>query len=138
MLEAAEENERNKLIIKLLYGTGIRNEALCKLKMDYIYPPNSYFVIKNGKGGKDREIAVHRRLNSDIIEFMGSKTEEKAKKGYLFLNNRLGKNKSHLSTRTIERIVKKLAKKANIKKHITPHTFRRTWATLAYRNGTPL
>ena len=47
MLEAAAENKRNELIIKILYGTGIRNEALCKLKMDYIYPPNSYFVIKN-------------------------------------------------------------------------------------------
>jgi len=132
------KTDRNRLIIKILYGTGIRNEALCKLKMNYIYSHGSYFVIKNGKGGKDREIAVHPILNSEIIKFMKSKTEENTKKGYLFLNNRLGRNKSHLSTRTIERIVKKLAEKANIKKDITPHTFRRTWATLAYRNGTPL
>ena len=103
MLEAAAENKRNELIIKILYGTGIRNEALCKLKMNYIYPLNSYLVIKNGKGGKDREIAVHSLLNQEISKFMRDKSEEEAKIGYLLLNNRLGTKKSHLSTRTIER-----------------------------------
>ena len=65
-----EENERNKLMLKVLYGTGLRVAELCNLKKKDIYYDNGKGKVIDGKGGKDRWFYFDKNLSEDIKSFV--------------------------------------------------------------------
>lgn len=117
-----KEAVRNVALVELLFATGIRVSELCSLdNLDVDLHRNVIKVF--GKGGKERIIHICSR---DVIESL-KLYRAIFKPTSVFFVNRLGNG---LSTQSVRLLIKKCLKDLNIKKHITPHTFRHTFATL--------
>lgn len=141
MLDAIDlskrEGVRNRAIIETLYSSGVRVSELINIKKDHVNYPGGYLRIV-GKGDKER----FAPLGTDALKYIKMYDQEirnkmKVKKGqdvYLFLNRR----GSAISRIMIFNIVKDLALKADIKKNISPHTFRHSFATHMVEGGADL
>lgn len=118
-LLGATLNIKHKLLMGVMYYGGLRLNELISLRwtdFDYI---RNIIHLKTTKGSKERVIFLHPQIKS-LMEIFGKKAE-----GLVFSSNREGK----LSPRTIELIVRHAAAKAGIKKRVTPHTLRHSFAT---------
>lgn len=131
------EGERNRAILETLYGCGLRVSELTELKLsDLFFEDNFIRVI--GKGNKQRLIPI----SNYTIKFLKIYLEEirihmpiqKGFEDYVFLNRR-GKKLTRVMIFTI---IKKLAEIAGIRKKISPHTFRHSFATHLLKNGADL
>jgi len=89
-------------------------------------------LVRNGKGGIDRNIYMSKQLAKELKVMISERSKDDVSRDYLFLNNT---NKNNRSVRSIQYLIKKVSKKANIRKVITPHTFRRSFATALYDQG---
>jgi len=118
---------KSKLIIKLLYSTGIRVSELVNLKWQDLEPSQGTAWVRQGKGQKDRLITISKQLCEEL------QTIKKENTQYIFP----GQN-GKMSTRNVQSIIKRAGKKANIDKDITPHTLRHSFATHLLENGNDL
>jgi integrase/recombinase XerC len=128
--------ERNRLILELLYATGVRVSELVNIKLSDI--DNSKKSIRiNGKGNKDREVLygdyckdiMNIYLNDGYLRLLNNK-----KSDYLILNNRGSK----ITERAIRYIIDDIIDASALKKHISPHTLRHTFATHLIESGADL
>jgi integrase/recombinase XerD len=131
------EGERNRAIIETLYGCGLRVSELINLKITDIFF-NDRFVRVIGKGNKERLVPIgnmalkhiHLYLDNSRSQVLPKKSEE----DIVFLNRR----GSRLSRTMIFLIVKELGEKAGLRKNISPHTFRHSFATHLVEGGADL
>ncbi|RZK48201.1 MAG: tyrosine recombinase [Pedobacter sp.] len=128
---------RNKVIIEMLYACGLRVSELNNLKISNIDFQNEFIKI-TGKGNKERLVPISNSL-LDLIKLYIQEVRYNMPqiKGYediLFLN-RFGKSLSRI---TIFTMIKSLAEKINLKKIISPHTFRHSFATHLIEGGADL
>ena len=131
------EGMRNKALLEVLYGCGLRVSELINLQISNIFATEEYIKVI-GKGNKERIIPI----GTTALKFIRIYLEEvrvhiSVKKGYediVFLN-RLGTSISRI---TVFNIVKELAEKAGIKKVVSPHTFRHSFATHLIEGGADL
>lgn len=130
------EGQRNKAIIETLYGSGLRVSELVELKLSNIYREEGYMLVE-GKGSKQRLVPLSDVSKRQIELWMIDRNSVKIARGeedILFLNRR-----GHRLTRAmIFHIVKELAILAGIKKRISPHTLRHSFATHLLHNGASL
>ena len=130
------EGQRNKAIIETLYGSGLRVSELVELKLSNIYREEGYMLVE-GKGSKQRLVPLSDVSKRQIELWMIDRNSVKIARGeedILFLNRR-----GHRLTRAmIFHIVKELAILAGIKKRISPHTLRHSFATHLLHNGANL
>ena len=130
------EGQRNRAIIEVLYGSGLRVSELINLKLSNIYFDENYMLVE-GKGSKQRLVPLSEESVKQIGFWRLDRNKLDIKKGnedYLFLN-RLG---SRLTRAMIFTIVKDLCVIAGIKKNVSPHTFRHSFATHLLENGANL
>ncbi|MGC3977125.1 MAG: site-specific tyrosine recombinase [Paludibacteraceae bacterium] len=130
------DGHRNRAIIEVLYGSGLRVSELIHLKISNIYFDEGYMLIE-GKGNKQRLVPVSDESEKQIKLWNIQRSRMKIVKGnedYLFLNQR-GRR---LSRMAIFNITKSLAVTAGVKKNISPHTFRHSFATHLLENGANL
>lgn len=120
---------RDKLIIEILYSTGIRVSELVNIKVKDIDFYNNQILIL-GKGNKERYVIFGNTLKDMLKEYISIKSDSK----YLITN----KYNKKMSTRSIEEIVKKIVKIDGIKNKVTPHTIRHTFATHMLNEGADL
>ena len=121
------ETLRNIVVLELLFATGARVSEIANLKTDSIDLRSGSVSIK-GKGNKERFIQICNTETLKILKEYNNRYIDKIKSsGGFFLINRLG---NKLSDQSIRQIVKNLSSKAGINKHITPHVFRHSFATL--------
>ena len=117
--------QREKVILEVLYGSGVRVSELVNIKLIY------------GKGSKERMVAFGEPALDAMKLFISDGRRE-----YLEDNDSeyllVGKNATHLTTRRIEQIIDDLIKKTSLKMNITPHMFRHTFATHLLDNGSDL
>jgi integrase/recombinase XerD len=123
------ENIKHKLILKLLYGTGLRVSEIINLKKQDINFDEDLIKINLSKGKKDRFVKLPSSIKEDLQHY--SKLNSSL---YLFPSNRKGK----LTKKTIAKIVSNSAKKAEIKKRVYPHLLRHSFATHLLEQGTDL
>jgi len=131
------EGERNKAIIESLYSCGLRVSELVNLKLSCLYFEIGYIKVI-GKGDKERIIPIGNSAIKQITIYLDHiRTHQHIKPGnedILFLNRRGAK----LTRVMIFTIIKDLAKKIKLKKIISPHTFRHSFATHLIEGGADL
>ena len=124
---------RDKTIMEVLYSTGIRKNELNNLTLNDVDYDDGFLQIIQGKGGKDRITPLGKIACRYLENYIKSVRPELIKdpyNNYLFLS--LHGNK--LSRNVVWELVRKYAKKAKIKKRVSPHTFRHTCATAMLKN----
>lgn len=124
---------RDRAILEVLYSSGIRKEELNNLTLNDVDYHDGFLRIIHGKGGKDRVVPLGRICCRCLENYIKSVRPELIRDPYnthLFLSSRGNK----LSRNVVWELVKKYAKKARIKKNVSPHTFRHTCATAMLKN----
>lgn len=130
------EGQRNKAIIEVLYGSGLRVSELINLQLSKLYLEEGYMLV-DGKGSKQRLVPMSPQALKQVELWKMDRNFLDIKKGnedFVFLNRRGTK----LSRDMIFKIVKDLAMLAGIRKNISPHTFRHSFATHLLENGANL
>ncbi|MBF0650418.1 tyrosine-type recombinase/integrase [Dysgonomonas sp. GY75] len=116
---------RNIAIVEILFSTGMRVSEVCSLQLQDINLKTGVIKVF-GKGSKERMIQICQSETISIIKNYYQLHKTQIKNGNFFIN-RLG---LLLSTQSVRLMVKSYVSKAGLTKHITPHTFRHTFATL--------
>ena len=126
---------RDKALLEILYGCGLRVSEASELKMSSLYLDEG-FIRVHGKGDKERLVPIGEPASDAITAYMQYRPypADSASEDILFLN-RHGKQLSRIS---IFKMVKKQALIADVRKEISPHTFRHSFATHLIENGADL
>jgi len=129
---------RNRAIIEVLYGSGLRVSELCTLERRRVFLDEGFLTV-TGKGSKERMVPMSEAAIDQIRMYLREfdRTGAPVKPGeedYLFLNRR----GAHLTRVMIFYIVRDLAEKAGIRKTISPHTLRHSFATHLLEGGANL
>jgi integrase/recombinase XerD len=134
---SSPEGQRNRAILEVLYSSGLRVSELINLKLDHVYADISFLRVI-GKGNKERLVPIGREALKHLNMYLDQirihipvKTDSQS---IVFLNRRGGK----LSRVMIFTIIKNLALKIGLKKTISPHTFRHSFATHLIEGGADL
>jgi integrase/recombinase XerD len=130
------EGQRNRAIVEVMYSCGLRVSEVVNLKIGFLYL-DAGFVRVIGKGDKERLVPIGSEAVKYIKIYLRERKAVTSKTGdeeVLFLNRRGGK----LSRVMIFMIIKDLALKAGIKKDISPHTLRHSFATHLVEGGADL
>lgn len=125
MLEVAE-SLRDKLMVSLLYTTGMRVSELVTIEVHDVNLEEGSIRVR-GKGSKERVVFFDSRTRELLRQYLQAGRLDH----YLFP----GKNGGHLHYVTVERVVRKLAEAAGIKKRVTPHVLRHSFATYSLARG---
>ena len=133
LFELTDLSLRDRTILELLYGTGMRASELCNLKLHDIDWEREIIRV-HGKGGKQREIPLTCTALRWLREYV--RTGDKIKMDELGLF--LSRKGTPITTRTLQRIVKKHLMKVSHKTGISPHTLRHTYATHLLNRGCDL
>ena len=134
LLEILDESLRDKdgirdrLIIEMLYATGVRVSELVNIKYSDIDFSNRRIIVC-GKGDKERIVYYGEYAEEVLNKYMNS--HEKNKDGYLFTNSK----NEQITDRGIRYIIDNIMNKLSIKVHVTPHVLRHTFATDMLNNG---
>ena len=126
-LLANSGNERNMLIIKMLYSSGLRLSECLDLKINDIEFEEKIAWVRSGKGKKDRIVIMAENLLHELKKYLKSRPVGQE---YVFE----GPN-GQFSARHVERIVKEAATQAKIQKKVSPHTLRHCFATHLLESG---
>lgn len=135
--QSTPEGGRNKAILETMYSCGLRVTEVINLKISGIYPDLG-FIRVTGKGDKERLVPIGKDAIKYILIYKNNiRVHQNIQKNYediLFLNKR-GKS---LSRVMIFYIIKEMVMKAGIKKIVSPHTFRHSFATHLVEGGADL
>ncbi len=123
---------RNRLVMELLYATGVRVSELVNIKLKDI-DVNNRSIVVTGKGNKTRIVFFNKVCQEYLKKFI-EESRIIRKEDYLIINNQ-GKG---ITTRGIRLIIDKVIRDTSIIKHIHPHTLRHTFATHLLNNGCDL
>ncbi|ACS90273.1 MULTISPECIES: site-specific tyrosine recombinase/integron integrase [Thermococcus] len=121
--------KRDRLIILLLYGTGLRVSEVCNLKIKDIDFNRGVLTVEGGKGAKDRIVPLSGSLLKEIEKYLETRKDGSE---YLFVEIRREK-KDKISPKTVWYLLKKYGNKANVS--VTPHMLRHSFATHMLERG---
>lgn len=130
------EGQRNKAIIEVLFSCGLRVSELVTLHLSDVYEEEG-FVRVMGKGSKERLVPIADSAIHELHLWYVDRRQMKIKQGeedYVFLNRR----GAHLTRTMILIMIKRLAEEAGLKKTISPHTLRHSFATALLEGGASL
>ena len=131
-----KEGQRNRAILETLYSCGLRVSELCNLKLSELYFEEGFMKVE-GKGSKQRLVPISPRAIKEIRLYFTDRNLMKIKPGFedfVFISN-FGKNISRIM---VFHIIKELAERIGLKKKISPHTFRHSFATHLLEGGANL
>lgn len=130
------ESHRNRAIIEMLYGSGLRVSELVNLRLSDLYRQEGFMRI-TGKGSKQRLVPISPVADQWLDYWLEdrSKLDIKAQYSDIVFLNRYGRQ---LTRAMIFTIIKTLARQADIHKNISPHTLRHSFATHLLQNGADL
>ncbi len=115
-------NPEHRLLIELLYSSGLRAGECVRLRTDDVDFEGKMLFIENSKGKKDRHVITSARFIEDLRQYIAGRKRDS---GYVFDSPRGG----HITVRAAEEIVRLSALRAGIRKSAYPHLFRASFAT---------
>lgn len=125
---------RDRAIMEILYGCGLRVSELCSLKISHVYLKEA-FVRVVGKGDKERLVPLGETAASAFVQWLELRPEPLPEYEDTAFLNRFG---SSLSRVSVFKMIKARALEAGITREISPHTFRHSFATHLVENGADL
>ena len=131
-----KEGQRNRAILETLYSCGLRVSELCNLKISDLYFEEGFIKVE-GKGSKQRLVPISETAIKEIKNYLYDRNHVAVKKGFediLFLSRR----GTALSRIMVFHIIKQQTEMAGIKKNVSPHTFRHSFATHLLEGGANL
>jgi site-specific recombinase XerD len=124
--------KRDKAILEMLFSTGLRVSELTNLKKEQVNLKKDEFTVR-GKGGKLRVVFLSNQSKFWVKQYLDARQDVSP---FLFVSHdRAHESEKALTTRSVERLVKKYSKIAGITKKVTPHTMRHSYATDLLMNG---
>jgi integrase/recombinase XerD len=131
LIEGAK-SAKSKLILMMLYSSGVRLSECVNLKLSDLELDEKIGWVRRGKGNKDRLIILSEALIQAIRRYTDLKKLPPV--GPVFANSK----GNPLSPRNVQKIVKRAARKAGIRKKVSPHTLRHSFATHLLESGTDI
>lgn len=131
------EGQRNRAILEVLYSCGLRVSEVCSLRLSDLYLGEG-FIRVTGKGDKQRLVPISDRAVAELEAYFVDRNTIPIKKGYedyVFISERL---KKPLSRIMVFHFIKELVGLVGIKKNVSPHTFRHSFATHLLEGGANL
>ncbi len=125
---------RDRAVLETLFSTGLRLSELCGLNRDLDMKRGEIAV--RGKGGKLRVVFISDRAKSALEAYLKKRTDPD--EAFFISFTKKGKPLSRISTRAVQRMVDRYARKAGVTKRISPHGFRHLFATDLLINGADL
>ena len=126
---------RDKTLLEVFYSTGIRLAELCALTVYDVDVPGGYVRVNNGKGAKDRVVPMGRKATQYVREYLrqarGIITRNRRDERALFV----GRRGKRIQPGIVQWLIRCYARKAGIRKHVTPHALRHTCATHLLQGG---
>ena len=119
----AVNNPKHRLLVELIYGSGLRVSEAVRIKRKDILNDERTLVVRAGKGGKDRKTI----LSEKFVQALNEMDDPGA---YLFPGR-----KGHLSIRSVQQILKRAAKRSKLTKNVYPHLLRHSFATHLDQSG---
>ena len=133
ILDAAQ-SPRDRAVLEMLYGCGLRVSELCSVKISDLYL-DEMFVKVSGKGGKQRLVPMAPSIVQAINGYLSVRPPSNSSCEDVLFLNRFGSSISRVS---IFKMVKNTALIAGVEKDLSPHTFRHSFATHLIENGADL
>ena len=133
----SSEALRNEAIIEKIYGCGLRVSELCNLEIGRLYLEDGYIVVR-GKGNKERLVPISEAMIDVLMRYLKERSALKPKSGeeaIVFISER---RLTRLSRSMVFRIVTQLADLAGIRRTVSPHTLRHSFATHLLEGGANL
>lgn len=133
---STKEGQRNCAILETLYSCGLRVSELCNLKISDLFLDEGFIKVE-GKGSKQRLVPISQKATKEIRNYFSQRSDGLIKPGYedfVFIS-RFGKNISRIM---VFHIIKELSDQIGLKKSISPHTFRHSFATHLLEGGANL
>ncbi|MBK5719665.1 site-specific tyrosine recombinase XerD [Dysgonomonas sp. Marseille-P4677] len=130
---STKEGQRNRAILEVLYSCGLRISELIKLKFSNLFFDEGFIKV-DGKGSKQRLVPISHTAINEIEKYLFYRKEMDIKKGHedvLFLSNR----GTAISRIMVFHFIKQYVEQAGIKKTVSPHTFRHSFATHLLEGG---
>jgi len=124
-------NPKHRALLMLLYSAGLRVSEVVRLKVSDLDVDRGLVRVHRGKGGKDRYSLLAQRAVEAVHLYLDAYPTDR----WLFPGSRPGR---HLTTRSVQRVVKRAAEAAGIRKTVTTHTLRHSFATHLLESGTNL
>lgn len=121
-------NRTHRLMIALLYASGLRVSELVRLKVKDIELQDLLIFVRGGKGKKDRRTILSEKSVADLKRLMHSKDKD----DWLFAGQKDGR---HYSIRSVQHIFERALKKSGVKKQASCHTLRHSFATHLLESG---
>ncbi len=125
-----EENMRHRLLLELLYGCGLRVSEAIGLRREQVNFEEGLLTVREGKGRKDRHVSLPVSIRAKFRAYLDARCDDSP---YVF-NTRSG----HLRVKSAQTIVAGAAERAGIKKNVSPHTLRHSYATHLLEAGTDI
>ncbi len=122
LLRVSRSNLRDHCLLEFMYATGVRVSEAVDMMVDSVNLAERTAFVRMGKGGKDRLVIMSQHAATELEQYLKKRYPPSP---YLF-TNRWGKK---LTPRYVEKMIKRYADKAGIRKKVTPHVLRHTFAT---------
>jgi integrase/recombinase XerD len=124
----------HRTLLMVLYGTGMRRSEAARLKLADIDSQRMILRVVNGKGGKDRDLP----LSPALLQTLRAHWRCFKPRIYLFPSRYSGAVEKPITDKAVWHISTEAARRAGIRKRVTPHTLRHSWATHLLEDGTDL
>lgn len=123
------DTKKSKLIISMLYSSGLRVSELVNLKVADVNFSEKTGWVRRGKGSKDRIFALSESLANDVKDYLEKKNDQRV---YIFSEEK------PLTTRNVQKILQRAKRVSGISKKATPHSLRHSFATHLLEQGTDI
>jgi integrase/recombinase XerD len=131
----ATPNLRHRTILMTLYSTGMRRSELCHLRPEDIDKERMVVRIRQGKGGKDREVPLSPKLLEQLRTYYRS---VKRRNGWMFPSLQVRRPEEPITDKVVWHACREAARRAGITKAVHPHTLRHSFATHLFDSGAEL